>query len=61
MTPDVQTLDPLHKARREFSSCILRSEFKSYYGEENREIFKEYRNRAKYGTLFIYTEKDKIP
>ena len=25
------------------------------------EIFKEYRNRAKYGTFFSYTDKHKVP
>ena len=61
MTPDVQTLNNLHQARREFSSCILRSDYKSYYGEEDMAIFKLYRNRAKYGTFFSFTDKDKVP
>ena len=59
MAPDVETLNNLHKARHEFSSCILRSDYKSYYGEEDMEMFKEDRNRAKYGTFFSY--KDKVP
>ena len=59
MTPDVETLNNLHKARHEFSRSILRGDYKSYYTDVDMEIFKEYRNKAKYGTFCSY--RDKIP
>ena len=51
MVPDVETLNNLYKVRHEFSSTILRSDYKSYYTEHDLEIFKRYRNKAKYGTF----------
>ena len=51
MVPDVETLNNLYKVRHEFSSTILRSDYKSYYTEHDLDIFKRYRNKAKYGTF----------
>ena len=46
MVPNVDTLDNLYKVRHEFSSTILRADYKSYYTEHDLDIFKRYRNKA---------------
>jgi len=37
--------------RREFSSKVLRGDFKSYYADRDMRIFRDYRSKARYGIL----------
>ena len=37
--------------RHEFSSKVLRGDFKSYYADRDVRIFREYRSKARYGIL----------
>ena len=58
MVPDVETLNNLHKVRHEFTSSIIRSDYKSFYSEKDMEVFKDFRSRAKYGIFDIKDTRD---
>ena len=58
MVPDVETLNNLHQVRHEFTSSIIRSDYKSFYSEKDMEVFKDFRSRAKYGIFDIKDRRD---
>jgi hypothetical protein len=58
MVPDVETLNNLHQVRHEFTSSNIRSDYNSFYPDEDMKIFKDFRSRAKYGIFDIGDTRD---